>query len=127
MVKHFAPESKEQLKLKTEREEPSSVFLDERWIIFIDYLKKETNNPRRVLCELIAAFEWWEKKTIFEKKKSLVLFHQENVPVHKSLIAMGKINELNFVFLLCASYSPDLALLDNLLFSTFGGKRFCYS
>jgi len=67
-----------------------------------------------------------KKRPHLAKKK--VLFHQDNAPVHTSVIAMAKINELKFELLPHAPYSPDLASSDYFLFPNLkkwlGGKRF---
>jgi histone-lysine N-methyltransferase SETMAR len=63
---------------------------------------------------------------IWRKKK--ILFHQDNAPVHTSVIAMAKINELKFELLPHTPYSPDLAPSDYFLFPKLkkwlAGKRF---
>lgn len=56
---------------------------------------------------------------LLEKNK---LFHKYNAPIHTSVILMAKINELKFELLLNAFYSPDLACLDYLLFTTKNGS-----
>lgn len=67
-----------------------------------------------------------EKRPHLAKKK--IFFHQDNAPVHTFVIAMAKINELQFELLLHAPYSPDLAPSDYFLFPNLkkwlGGKRF---
>ena len=52
---------------------------------------------------------------LMQKKK--VLFHQDNVPCHKSMKTMVKLNELSFELLPHPPYSPDLAPNDYLLFA----------
>jgi histone-lysine N-methyltransferase SETMAR len=63
---------------------------------------------------------------IWQKRKSL--FHQDNAPVHTSVIAMAKINALKFELLPHTPYSPDLAPSDYFLFPNLKkwltGKRF---
>ena len=69
---------------------------------------------------------------IKEKRPHLViekvLFHQDDVLVHTSVITMVKIDELKFKLLSHALYSPDLALSDYFLFRNLkkwlGGQRF---
>ena len=64
--------------------------------------------------------------------KKNVFFRQNNAPIHTSVIAMAKINELKFKLLFHlvfhTSYSPDLAPSDFLLFSNLkkflDGQRF---
>ena len=71
-----------------------SVFWGVCEIIFIDYLQKgKTING---VCGLL----WYLSNEIKEKHSNLAkkkaLFHQDNAPVHTSVIAMTNINELNF-------------------------------
>ena len=60
--------------------------------------------------------------------KEKVLFHQDNAPVHTSVIAMAKINESKSKLLSHGPYSPDLAPLDYFLFPNLEkclhGQRF---
>ena len=68
----------------------------------------------------------WRKTAAYGEKESL--FHQDNAPIHKSVIAMAKINELKFKLLPHAPYSPDLGPSDYFLFPNLkkwlGGQRF---
>ena len=57
-----------------------------------------------------------KKQPCLAEKK--VVFHQDNAPVHPSVITMAKINELKFKLLPHAPYSPDLASSDYFLFSS---------
>ena len=94
----------------------ASVFWDARGIIFIDYLHKGRTINGKYYANLLQRLgnEIKEKRPHLAKKK--VLFHQENAPVHTSIIAMAKINELKFELLPHAHYSPDLALSNYFLF-----------
>jgi len=142
-VHHFTPETKEQSKQWTEKGEsapkkaktvPSagkvmaSVFWDARGIIFIDYLQKGRTINGEYYANLLQRLgdEIKEQRPHVAKKK--VLFHQDNAPVHTSIIAMAKINELKFELLPHAPYSPDLAPSDYFLFPNLkkwlGDKRF---
>src|SRR5436190_12976832 len=142
-VHHFTPETKEQSKQWTAREEsapkkaktvPSagkvmaSVFWDARGIIFIDYLQKGKTINGEYYANLLQRLSDEIKKKRPHLAKKKVLFHQDNAPVHTSVIAMAKINELNFELLPHAPYSPDLAPSDYFLFPNLkkwlGGKRF---
>ncbi|XP_076623122.1 histone-lysine N-methyltransferase SETMAR-like [Colletes latitarsis] len=108
-VHHFTPESKEQSKQWTVRGEPApkkaktvpsagkvmaSVFWDVRGIIFIDYLEKGKTINDEYYANLLQRLsdKIKEKRPHLVKKK--VLFHQDNAPVHTSVIAMAKIQEL---------------------------------
>lgn len=142
-VHHFTPETKEQSKQWTERGEsapkkaktvPSagkvmaSVFWDARGIIFIDYLQKGKTINGEYYANLLQRLSDEIKKKRPHLAKKKVLFHQDNAPVHTSVIAVAKINELKFELLPHAPYSPDLAPSDYFLFPNLkkwlGGKRF---
>ena len=87
--------------------------------------KQSTASIMRTYCQRLN-HEIKEKRPSLTKKK--VLFHQANAPVHTCVIAMAKINKLNFESLPHAPYSPDLAPSDYFLFPNLkkwlGGKRF---
>ena len=87
----------------------ASVFWDARGIIFIDYLQEgKLINGEYCTNLLQRSCDEIKKKCphLAEKK---VLFHQDNAPVHTSVIAMAKINEFKFKLLPHTHYSPDLA------------------
>jgi histone-lysine N-methyltransferase SETMAR len=44
--------------------------------------------------------------------KKKIIFHQDNAPAHKSVLAMGKLRDLPCKFLEHPPYSPDLAPSD---------------
>ena len=142
-VHHVTPETKEQSKQWTARGEsapkkaktiPSagkvmaSVFWDARGIIFIDYLQKGKTINGEYYANLLQRLSAEIKKKRPHLAKKKVLFHQDNAPVHTSVIAMAKINELKFELLPHAPYSPDLAPSDYHLFPNLkkwlGGKKF---
>jgi len=54
------------------------------------------------------------EKTWFAKEKNF--FHQDNAPIHKSVLAMGKLRDLHYKLLEHPPYPPDLALSDFCLF-----------
>jgi histone-lysine N-methyltransferase SETMAR len=58
--------------------------------------------------------------TIKEKRRGKlhrgILFHQENAPVHMSLVSMGTIRDAGFELLDHSPYSPDPAPSDYFLF-----------
>ena len=60
--------------------------------------------------------------------KEKVLFHLDNAPVHTSVIAIAKINEVKFTLLPHAPYLPNLAPSDYFLFPNLkkwlGDQRF---
>jgi histone-lysine N-methyltransferase SETMAR len=61
-----------------------------------------------------------------QKKK--IIFHQDNAPAHKSVLAMEKLRDLHYELLEHPPYSPDLAPSDFYLFPKFklflAGQRF---
>ena len=65
-------------------------------------------------------------KAWFGKKK--IIFHQDNAPLHTSVIAMAKLHELRYELLQQPPYSPDLVPSDFHLFPKLniflGGRRF---
>ncbi|GFW58667.1 mariner transposase [Trichonephila clavipes] len=107
----------------------ASVFSDVLGIIFIDYLENLKTINGEYCSNLLQRLN--EKKSskngrILAKKK--VLFHQYNVPAHKSVTAMAKMNELKFELLPHAPYLPDLSSSDHSLFPNLkkwlSGQRF---
>jgi histone-lysine N-methyltransferase SETMAR len=52
-----------------------------------------------------------------QKKK--IIFHQDNAPAHKSVLAMGKLRDLHYELFEHPPYSPDLAPSDFYLFPKF--------
>jgi len=55
-----------------------------------------------------------EKRPGLQKKK--IVFHQDNAPTHKIVLAMRKLRDLHYELLEHPHYSPDLALSDFYLF-----------
>jgi hypothetical protein len=53
------------------------------------------------------------KDPVCKRKK---IFHQDNAPAHKSVLAMGKLRDLHYELLEHPPYSPDLAPSDFYLF-----------
>lgn len=142
-IHHYTPETKEQSKQWREKGESApkkaktvlsagkvmaTVFWDARGIIFIDYLEHGKTITGAYYVTLLDRLnnELKTKRPHLQRKK--ILFHRDNAPAHKSLIAMGKINELGYELLPHPPYSPDLAPCDYHLFSNLkkwlGGKKF---
>ncbi|GFW24049.1 mariner transposase [Trichonephila clavipes] len=84
-VHHFTPETKEQPKQWTDKGELT---------------------PKKVKTVSSAGKEEIKQKRSHLAKKK-VLFHQDNAPAHKSVIATAKIKEIKFELLLRAPCSPD--------------------
>jgi len=61
-------------------------------------------------------------------KRKKIIFHQDNAPAHKSVLAMGKLRDLHYELLKHPPYSPDLAPSDFCLFPKLklflAGQRF---
>ena len=85
------------------------VFRDAHGIISINYFQKLKTINGDYYANLLQRLydKIKEKQPHLAKKK--VLFHQDNAPVHTSVIAMAKINEFEFKLLPQAPYLPDLA------------------
>ena len=123
-IHHFTPKMKEQSKQWTERRESASkkvktvpsagkvmasVFWDAREIIFIEYLHKGKTINSEYYTNLLQRLRDEIKKKRPHLTKKKVLFNQDDVLIHTSVIAMPKINEVKFKLLLHTSYSPKLA------------------
>jgi len=61
-------------------------------------------------------------------KRKKIIFHQDNAPAHKSVLAMEKLRDLHYELLEHPPYSPDLAPSDFCLFPKLklfhAGQRF---
>jgi histone-lysine N-methyltransferase SETMAR len=61
-------------------------------------------------------------------QKEKIIFHQDNAPTNKSVLAMGKSRDLHYELLEHQPYSPDLAPSDFCLFPRLklflAGQRF---
>jgi histone-lysine N-methyltransferase SETMAR len=142
-IHHYTPESKQQSKQWTEagcsvpkktRSVPSagkvmaSVFWDAEGILFIDYLEKCKTITGEYYSNLLTRLDEkiHEKRPGLQKKK--IIFHQDNAPVHKSVLAMEKLTDLHYELLKHPPYSADLAPSDFYLFPKLklfhDGQRF---
>jgi histone-lysine N-methyltransferase SETMAR len=130
-IHHYTPESKQQSKQWTEagcsapkkrRSVPSarkvmaSVFWDAEGILFIDYLEKGKIITGEYYSNLLTRLDEKvrEKRPGLQKKN--IIFHQDNAPAHKIVLAMGKLRDLHYELLKHPIYSPDLAPSDFFLF-----------
>jgi Transposase. len=95
-----------------------SVFWDAKGLLLIDYLGKR----RTITGEYYSNLHDKLDVKIREKKK--IIFHQDNAPAHKSVLAMGKLRDLRYNLL----GHPDLAPSDFHLFPNLkkfvSGKHF---
>ena len=109
----------------------ASVFWNAQGILFINYFEKgRTINSEYYIASLIRLKEEIAKERPQMKKKKL-LFHQDNVPCHKSIATTAKLNELHFKLLPHQPYSLDLVPIDYWLFADskrmLQGKRFGFN
>ena len=96
-----------------------SVFWGAEGILFIDYLEKSKTTVEYYSNLLTRLDETNSReKTRFAKEKKII-FHQDNAPAHKSVLAMGKLRDLHYKLLEHPPYSPDLAPSDFYLFPKF--------
>jgi len=62
------------------------------------------------------------------QKKKIIIFHQDNAPAHKSVLAMGKLRDLQYELLEHPPCSPDVAPSNFYLFPKLklflAGRRF---
>ena len=123
-IRHYTLESKQQSKQwreagcsapKKTRSLPSagkvmaSVFWDAEGILFIEYLEKGKTITGEYYSNLLTRLDEkiCEKTPSLQKKK--IIFHQDNAPAHKSVLAMGKLRDLHYELLEHPPSSPDLA------------------
>ena len=94
----------------------ASVFWDAAGILLTDYLQKGQTINGAYYASLLTQLR--EKIKIKRRGKLTkgVLFHQDNAPVHKSVIAMAAICGCGFKLIEHPPYSPDLAPSDFHLF-----------
>lgn len=94
----------------------TSVFWDARGTISIDYLQKGQTIKSEYYANLLQRLN----DKIAEKRPDLVdekiLFHQDNAPVHTSVIEKAKMQEWEWELVSHPPYSPDLAPSDYFLF-----------
>ena len=130
-VHHFTPEAKQQSKQwkhpvsslpKKAKTVPSagkvmaSVFWDADGILLIDYLQKGQTINGTCYASLLTQLREKIKIKRRGKRTKGVLFHQDNAPVHKPVIAMAAIHNCGFKLIGHPPYSPDLAQSDFNLF-----------
>jgi hypothetical protein len=123
-IHHYTPESKQQSKQWTEagssspkktRSVPSAgkvmewVFWDAEGILFTDYLEKGKTITGKYYSYLLTRLDEniREKRSGVQKKN--IIFHQDNPPAQKSVLAMGKLWDLHYELLEHSPHFPDLA------------------
>lgn len=142
-VHHYTPETKQQSKQWVEAggsvpkkaksiasagKVMASVFWDAKGILLIDYLPKGRTITGEYYSNLLDQLDAKIRQKRPGLKKKKIIFHQDNAPVHKSALAMGKLRDLGYELLGHPPYSPDLAPSDFHLFPNLkkfvSGKRF---
>jgi histone-lysine N-methyltransferase SETMAR len=104
------------------------VFWDAGGILFIDYLEQGKTITGEYYSKLLTRLDGkiCEERPSLQKKN--IIFHQDNAPAHKSVLAMGKLRDLHYELLEHPPYSPDLAPSDLYLFPKLklilAGQRF---
>jgi histone-lysine N-methyltransferase SETMAR len=77
--------------------------------LFIGYLEKGKTITREYYSNLLTRLD----KKICEKRPGLqkknIIFHQDNAPAQKSVLAVGKLRDLHYELLEHLPYSLDLA------------------
>ena len=82
-------------------------------------LERFNKNKTDFVRRFITMDETWihhYEYTPESKKNSKIIFHQDNAPAHKSVLAMGKLRDLHYELLGHPPYSPDFAPSDLCLF-----------
>ncbi|CAI9733412.1 Hypothetical predicted protein [Octopus vulgaris] len=124
-VHHFEPETKELTSppapKKAKNISPAgkvmaSVFWDAKGIVFIDYLQKRHAINGEYYANLLRQLKRALKIKRPGKLAKGVLFHQDDAPVHKSLVSMAVVRDCGFEVVDHPPCSPDLAPSDYYLF-----------
>lgn len=106
----------------------ASVFWDAKGIVFIDYLQKGRTINGEYYANLLRELRKAIKSKRPGKLTKGVLFHQDNAPAHKSVVAMAAVRDCGFELVDHPPYSPDLAPSDFFLFPNMkkhlAGKRY---
>lgn len=90
----------------------ATVFWNKKGIVHIDYLKTGKSINSEYYCSLLDIVQ----SKIPSRKRSKVIFLQDNCPAHKAKITKEKIANFRWTLLDHPPYSPDLAPSDFFLF-----------
>jgi histone-lysine N-methyltransferase SETMAR len=105
-----------------------SVSWDAEGILFIDYLEKGKTITGEYYSNLLTRLDENIRDKRSGLQKTKIIFHQDNTPAHKSVLAMGKLSDLHYELLKHPPYSPDLVPSDFCLFPKLklflAGQRF---
>ncbi|XP_035205064.1 histone-lysine N-methyltransferase SETMAR-like [Stegodyphus dumicola] len=82
---------------------------DEKGSLLIDYFEKGRTITGEYCCNLLDQLDIkiHGKRPGLKKKK--IIFHQDNAPVHKGVLTIGKLQDLGYNLLSHPPYSPDVA------------------
>ena len=94
----------------------ASIFWDAEGIVFINYLQKCKSINEEYFAKLLRELRQAIKSKQPGKLTKDVLLHQDNVPAHKSLVALSAVHDCGFELIDHPPYSPDLAPSDDFLF-----------
>jgi histone-lysine N-methyltransferase SETMAR len=94
----------------------ASVFWGAEGVLFIDYLEKGKRITEEYYSNLLTRLDKKIRKKNPHLQKKKIIFHQDNAPAHKSVLAMEKLRDLYYELLEHPPYSQHLALSDFYLF-----------
>jgi len=94
----------------------ASVFWDAEGILFINYLENGKTITGEYYFNLLTRLDEKIREERLGLQKKKIIFHQDDAPAHKSVLAIGKLRDLHYELLEYPPYSPDLAPSDFCLF-----------
>ena len=104
------------------------MFWDADGILFVDYLEEGKTISGEYYYNFLNRLDEKIRKKSLGLQNKKIIFHQNNAPAHKSVLAMGKLRDLHYELLEHPPYSPDLAPSDFCLFLRIklfpAGQRF---
>jgi len=75
---------------------------------FIDYLEKGKTITGEYYSNVLTRLDEKIREKSLGLQKKKIIFHQENAPAHKSVLAMEKLRDLHYALLENPPYFPDL-------------------
>ena len=109
------------IKFKSERSVQkviATVFCDSKRIILVDFFKGSKTTTGIYYEDFLRKFKAAVIKKSLGKLHRGILFHHDNAPAHSSRVARAVLREFFWEILSHPLYSPDLAPLDYLYFSS---------
>ena len=92
------------------------MFWDADGILFVDYLEEGKTISGEYYYNFLNRLDEKIRKKSLGLQNKKIIFHQNNAPAHKSVLAMGKLRDLHYELLEHPPYSPDLAPSDFYIF-----------